>query len=100
MITGEILRGITSFFKESAFCSEGKKYIDLGIKITVKAMIVIIAKNYELFPTRGKGLFQAFDLKSFNPVSMHWRRTLLLFRFHRQRNEAQVHTTHSGRGVI
>lgn len=25
-------------------------------------MIVIIAKNYELLPTTGKGLFQAFDL--------------------------------------
>jgi len=28
-------------------------------------MIVIIAKSYEWFPTIGKGLFQAFDLKSF-----------------------------------
>ena len=53
MITDEILKGI------------GEKNTDLGIKITVKSMIVIIAKSYELFSTTGKGLFQAIDLKSF-----------------------------------
>ena len=63
-------------------------------------MIVMIAKICELFPTIGKGLLQAFDLKSFNPVGTHWRWILLLLPFHRQRNEAQCHTMQSGRAVI
>lgn len=98
MIIDEIFKGTTSFF--NIILLRGKKKTDLGIKIRAKAMIVIIAKIYELFPTIGKGLLQAFDLKSFNPVGTHRRWTLLLFPFHRQRNEAQCHTTQSGRAVI
>lgn len=45
MIIREILKVIKPIFRDSTFCLWNIN-IDLGTKITVKAIIVITAKNY------------------------------------------------------
>lgn len=97
-IIREILKVIKPIFRDSTFCL-GYINIDLGTKITVKAIIVIIAKNYWLLTTIGKGLLQVLDLKSFNSVNTHLRWTLFNSHFIDAEMEAQGHMTEGGRAI-